>query len=275
MTHAPFCISLRERPARRCWPTAVHDVRIVEGLRIVADPKGAGRAGHSSGRLERRGRRYGNRRSHHRRRSPRREQAHRCAPRPSPIRWPKVCSPPAPALVRLSHNSFLHNHGFESRRARWRAALAQWQRLRQEHARTGAPAHGVDPMDRPPRAEFPAGCEARTTRAARGRASHDRPRRPAHRQVRNPPQAGARRHGGRVPGRGHRDRPRGGAEADRAQRRRRHAIDAIEAERRGAELQARLAEVDRAWSRVYDAGDMDGITSTSPWSTSTGRTWPS
>src|SRR5690349_10986367 len=34
--------------------------------------------------------------------------------------------------------------------------------------------------------------------------------------------------------------------------------DSIEAERRGAELQARLAAIDRHVVRVYDAGDADG-----------------
>src|SRR5215831_7638795 len=35
-------------------------------------------------------------------------------------------------------------------------------------------------------------------------------------------------------------------------------LDTIEAERRGAELQARLAEIDQRVVQVYDAGDADG-----------------
>jgi hypothetical protein len=58
-----------------------------------------------------------------------------------------------------------------------------------------------------------------------------------------------------------------------------HSSDAdtcasIEAEMRGATLQARLADVDPRVVRVFGAGTWRA-SSTSPWSMSTGRTWRS
>ena len=73
------------------------------------------------------------------------------------------------------------------------------------------------------------------------------------------PQARTRRHGRRVPGA--RTRPRAALVALKLIE---HAADAdtrdsIEAERRGAELQARLAAIDPRVVRIYDAGDADGF----------------
>ena len=51
--------------------------------------------------------------------------------------------------------------------------------------------------------------------------------------------------------------------------------DFIEAERRGAELQARLAAIDPRVAKVFDCGRPGRLLLSSRWSTSTARTWPS
>ncbi len=103
---------------------------------------------------------------------------------------------------------------------------------------------------------------------------NDRPRRPQTRQIRDPPQAGARRHGGRVPGAGYGGAAHGGAQADRAQRGRRHARF-----HRSRAARRRVAGTPGGHRSARGAGLRCGrpgrLSSSSPWSTSTGRIWRS
>ena len=101
--------------------------------------------------------------------------------------------------------------------------------------------------------------QRRADRQARRQEGNDRPRRPQARQVRNPPQAGPRRHGRRLPGAGHRAGTTRRAEADRA--RAPTPIRAMPSKPSAAAPNCRrsLAAIDPRVVRVYDSGDLDGF----------------
>ena len=105
------------------------------------------------------------------------------------------------------------------------------------------------------------GCIERRPASRRSAAGkrNDRPGRPQTREVRDPPEAGPRRHGRRVPGAGHRDRADRGAQADRTQPRRRHAATPSKPRCAAPTCRRAWRTSIRAWCASIDAGDLDGF----------------